>query len=462
MPNLKIGKYLLRIVGGAMILQVIAFYNSYPLIYSDTGTYLYTGFDLFVPKDRPILYGLFIQWFSLKKSLWLVVLTQNLFTSFLIFEVICLFVKKRQSDFFFVTISLLVIGTSIGWYTNQIMPDFFAPLLILSWVWLLFYNDHSLLKKGLVWLLFIVANCTHFSHLFLSSLLIIIIVLAQISPIRKVLRERFVFQVKHLFNVGLLVVLSWVVIPLTNASFNGGFTISKGSHVFLLAHLNEKGILKDILNKHCDSGKLEGCSLCEEKDNLPQDIDNFIWSGDFLERHGGWENSQEQFGKIISISLKEPKFLIANLYYSALYGVSQLAQVETGEGLTSYVEHSAPYGQIAWRFPHELNAYMNSKQNKYGGVNMKFETLNIFHISLILASLFFLFYITRNATQLKISNTHIALIYLVILGVICNSMVTAGLSAPYSRYQSRVIWLIPFISFIMFWLHHKNLNLSKK
>jgi hypothetical protein len=462
MSYLKLSSNIVRVIIGAVILQIIAFYNTYPLVYSDTGTYIYSGFDLFVPKDRPILYGILVRLFSFKQSLWLVVFIQNLITSFLIFETIRLFIKEKQTSFFYLAIGVLVLGTSVGWYSNQIMPDFFAPILILSWVWILFQKKSSTLKKVLIWIIFIVANCTHFSHLFLSTVLLLLVLIIQTPLIRKRFFLKLEFQKKKLFTFIFLVFFSWLLLPTLNTYFGGGFKLSRGGHVFLVAHLNEKEILKQILDKHCDSGKLEGCSLCEEKDDLPKDINGFIWSGDFLERQGGWDGSKEQFDKIISISLKEPKFLISNIYYSAIYGFLQLPQIETGEGLTSYGEHSAPFGQVGWRFPHELNSYLNSKQNKYNGKNLNFETINIFHISLVLISLLFLFFITIKSISFKIPKQQMLMVYFVIISIALNSFVTAGLSAPYSRYQSRVIWLVPFIALILFWAHRKNFFPSKK
>lgn len=457
MSSFKIYNYLFRIIIGAVILQVIAFYNAYPLVYSDTGTYIYSGFDLFVPKDRPLLYGLFIRIFSFKQSLWGVVFFQNLITSFIIFEVIRLFIKEKQTYFFYMAIGILVLGTSIGWYSNQIMPDFFTPILILSWVWLLFEKNSSILKKSLVWIVFIVASCTHFSHLFLSSLLLFLLLLSQIPIGKKRSLFKAHFQKSKIFTVIFLVLFSWLLVPSINASFGGGFKLSKGSHVFLVAHLNEKGILKKVLDKHCESGVLDDCTLCEEKDNLPSDIDHFIWSAEFLERHGGWEDSKEQFDKIIALSLKDPKFLLSNVYYSFVFGVSQLPHIETGEGLSAYPEHSAPYGQVHWRFPHELNSYLNSKQNKYDGINLNFDTMNVFHISFILVSIFFLFYILHGNTRLTVPKEQVVFVYFVVISIVCNSFVTAGLSAPYSRYQSRVIWLIPLVALILFWIHRKKL-----
>ena len=49
----------------AFILIIPAFYNGFPLVYSDTGAYISSGMELIFPIDRPITYGLFMRLCSL-------------------------------------------------------------------------------------------------------------------------------------------------------------------------------------------------------------------------------------------------------------------------------------------------------------------------------------------------------------------------------------------------------------
>lgn len=453
----KWSSQLLVILSGAILLQLVAFYNGFPLVYSDTGTYIYSGFDSFVPKDRPIFYGLLIKWFSLKKSLWGVVFIQNLLTSFVVFEFSKLIHSKLSAIQYIGITFFLVCLTSIGWYSNQIMPDFFAPLLVLAIVWFLLVRKSHWFKKSLMVFIILAANLSHFSHLFLTSFLVIIISLFYLLCKRKDSLVFFYELKSKLFLLAIITIFSWILVPSIHSFYGGGFRLSKGSHVFLVAHLNEKGILKEILDKHCDTPTLENCSLCNDKNELPKDIDGFIWSGTFLERHGGWDESEEQFSKIIRLSLSSPHLLASNIFYSFVYGFAQLPHIEIGEGLTAYNDHSAPYGQIAWRFPYELNSYLNSKQNNYNGVNLTFDSLNIFHWILQFISIFLILFILANKERIKITKQHIWLIYFLGISILGNSLVTAGLSAPYTRYQSRVMWIIPLLVLLFLFHYRKNI-----
>ena len=126
------------VLSGALILLAYAFYNGYPFVYSDTGTYIRTGFEGIVPFDRPIAYGLFIRLVSLKYSMWLVVLVQNLILSFVIFETFRYVVKSNFKAWFIITIFFLAMTTSVSMFSNQLMPDIFVAILGLSLFLLLF------------------------------------------------------------------------------------------------------------------------------------------------------------------------------------------------------------------------------------------------------------------------------------------------------------------------------------
>src|SRR5690606_27250530 len=115
-----------------LILSIIGLYNGYPLVYSDTGTYIYSGFDKFIPNDRPVTYGLFLKFFSFNFSAWFVIIIQNIITAYVIYEVMKIFFANRNNfnKIYLATLLFLVIITGIGWYSNQLMPDFFAPITI--------------------------------------------------------------------------------------------------------------------------------------------------------------------------------------------------------------------------------------------------------------------------------------------------------------------------------------------
>jgi len=248
---------------------------------------------------------------------------------------------------------------------------------------------------------------------------------------------------KRIILVTIVVFFGWIILPMINYLFEKQFILSKGSHVFIMAHLNNAGILKKFLKENCSNTEFQDCKLCHYKDSLPIDLASFIWSSNILENTGGWQNSKEEYNKIIFATIKRPKYFFLNMYRSISYGFIQLTKNEIGQGLSAYNVGSPPYGQIHWRFNDELNNYLNSRQNKWNGVNLQLDTLNTFHLILILISLLIVILLFTSSILIKIDPNSITFLVFVIFSIIINSFITAGLISPCERFQARVIWLLP-------------------
>lgn len=433
-----------HIFTAAFILSCISLYNGYPLVYSDTGTYIYSGFEKVIPNDRPIFYGLFIKLFSFKTSLWFTVLIQNLITSLALFECFKLLpVRQNHKDFIISTIALTLI-TPIGWYSNQIMPDFFAPVIALFTFVLLFKPNIPNWKFIAYSVIIIYGTMVHLSHLLLATglaaFILLLPILLKVFKLNNILPFTFF---KRSILAGVLL-LPWLTVPFFNYLIESEFQYSKAGHVFMVAHLNDKGLLKKILDEQCHTPEFEGNKLCEQKDQLPTDINGFIWAGDFFENTGGWENSKADYNTVVKKSVTTPKYLLINAVKSFQYAGVQLLFVNVGEGLTAYNDGSAPYGQIAWHFHSELNNYLNSKQNKWDGSRLNFELLTpAFIVALVLAACFFIAVKPHNPKR------YITVLSFILLCVLLNSMATAMLTSPYERYQSRMAWLPLFLAIPM-------------
>jgi hypothetical protein len=454
---MKIIKTLLVLVIGTLILSIIGLYNGYPLVHSDTGTYISSGFNSFIPNDRPVTYGLFIRLFSFNYSLWFIIIFQNFITAFVIYEVLkTMDLNKERFIYYYLSVlTFLVLFTGIGWYSNQIMPDFFAPISILIIFVLLKKEKISLSIRVVLYLILIYSLISHLSHLMIGSVLILLVVILKYT-----LKQRyFDIPVKRIINVLIIVCSSWIILPGINYLVEKKFILSKASHVFIMAHLNDTGILEKFLKENCSDKEFEGCKLCHYKDSLPNTLASFIWSTNILENTGGWLNSKEEYNKIIAATLKQPKYLFLNIFKSFNYGLIQLTKNEIGQGLSPYLKGSPPYGQINVRFHDELNNYLNSRQNKWKGGTLRMNTLNTFNLIILMSSLFIIIYLFATPVLSKLDSKTVTFLLFVILAIIINSFVTAGLNSPTERFQARVIWMLPLALII---LVSKNFDLIIK
>ena len=436
-------KQFILVIIGILILSIIGFYNGYPLVYSDTGTYINSGFEKIVPFDRPITYGLFLSFFSFHYSAWFVVLFQNLLTAFVILELLKTFFHNYSYDkirkIYCLILLFLVVFTGIGWYSNQLMPDFFAPLTILCFFILIIRSNIPLASWIGLSLILLYSAISHFSHLMIGTVLVFVCIV-----LKYLLKEKLKdLSIKRIGYTGFIVLSGWFILPAINYALEQEYTLSKGSHVFLMGHLTDTGILEEFLKENCDTPEYKDCKLCAYKEILPRDAAGFIWAGEILEKTGNWKDSKTEYNKIIRGTLNKPKYLFANMYKSFLYGLIQLTDNKIGHGLSAYRENSAPYGQIHWRFHNELNNYLNSLQNKSDGADFNLDILNRFHFSLLIICLFITVLLLTGTIRSKLDPTTVIFLVFVVASIVINSFITAGLNSPYGRLQTRVVWLFP-------------------
>ncbi len=439
--------HFLTVITGALILSTIGLYNGYPLVFSDTGTYILSGFNDVVPVDRPVMYGRFLSLFSFEHSLWWVIWAQNLLTSFVLFAFLGLFFsnfRQLRATFLFCVL-LLTLASGIAWYSNQLMPDFFAPLFLLCFYTLLMGKKSGLLMQVALYLILLLSLLVHFSHLMLGVVVVLLTLFLKFTMNRKL---RWV-PVKRVLALSVITLSGWLIVPCINLSIESEFSLSKGSHVFLMGHLADTGILRELLQEKCGEPEFESLKLCAFKDSLPTNAAGFIWSGEILQTSGGWENSKDEYQKIINASLTDPHYLFRNVFVSVTYGLVQLTDNKIGHGLSAYVEKSAPYMQVREEFGHELNPYMNSRQNRYNGYLLDLETVNDYQELLLLLSLFSCFILLPRSLRASLNRQTLWLIGFAVFFIVSNSFITAGLNSPYGRLQARVVWLFPLAMMVL-------------
>jgi hypothetical protein len=458
-------KDLYPILLGAFILSIIAFANGYPLVYSDTGTYIMSGKDLFVPLDRPVAYGLFIRWFG-PISLWTVIIAQNIITAGILYHAFKMFFERSQkhSFYFYLTIAFLMLFTGVSWYSNQIIPDLFTPIILLS-IFILFF-DQKIKPFAFVVISIVVvfSIVTHFSHLLISSLISIIIVISNWFIFKKrLLRHQLHISLKRALLVLAILNSGWIIMPTINWAVSGEFYTSKSSHIFFIASMADKGILTRFLKDKCDEPAFNDCKLCAYKDSIPGSSSAFIWdpgTETVFQKTGGWANSEREYKKIIRGSLTDPKYLSQHIYISLGGALSQLFENNIMHGLSPYREESAPWIGISKKYAIESNIYLNSKQSLNSlKLLLHADLINDINYLLLFISLLMVIIIYFAPIRKQFNRSSVLFLSVMLLGIVINSCVTAGLNGPYGRYQARVVWLMEFALIIVMII---NWNVIKK
>lgn len=442
-----------------LLLLGAAFFNGYPLVFSDSGTYIFSGWEMKVPVDRPIAYGIFLRLASMGFSLWLPVMVQC-FTLAWLLRLFwrTFFPEKGLSLPFLLVIGVLCALSPVAWYSGQLMPDVFTEVLLLV-------TGVVLLRKTLpVWqwiclgLLFVFCSISHFSNLFIG--------LATLATVW-VLRSFGVGVLRELQQLrrGSAVILvcsaaSYVAMPALNWVADGEWTMGKGSYTFLIGRMLDNGVLKRYLDENCGH---EQFRLCLYKDSLPDNSRNFHWDANSpLAREGGWGVPEPEYRKIVWNTLTTPKYLALHVWESLLSTPSQLLQNSVGSGLELgwyRSPESPPYQAVAKHFPYELNKYRFSRQcgNLWGqGLDLKFYS-TLFYWTLLLSAFLVPVLLILERKRPFLPAGLQAGVYLLLCGMVANAFVTSSLASICDRFQSRVAWFLPLAAIMMLWAAGKRL-----
>ncbi len=323
---------LVILLTGTILLLVYPVLNGYAILYSDTATYIISGFGLDMPFDRPITYGLFIAATSFGGLTFLSTLViQSLIMAWLILRITEVFAGRKSWLTMALLYFLVAVPGGLSWYTGQLMPDFLTSACILAALLIL---HPAVQGKSLIIpvILYLLASASHMSHLsFNLVILLLLFVLSRQGYFRYcglVMPGRF-----GILAGGIAVSYLVMMVP-----------FSKSSHVFLMGSLVENGILEVYLDENCAT---ENYKLCKYKDSLPETAWEFIWKDEspFYEA-GGWKNSKAEFKEIIRECFTTPRYLRLQLEKSLENTPRQLASFKMGDGNGPFAEGTSVCGRI--------------------------------------------------------------------------------------------------------------------
>jgi hypothetical protein len=428
----------------SLILMSTAFWNGFPLIYPDIGTYLGSGFTPEMPIDRPISYGIFIFITSLGGiSLWLTIFIQALMVAFVLRLTLDFFLNGKVTNTIFIsTIILLTLLTGISFPTSQLMPDFSTPIMLLSLMFIVMKAPLSIYTQKIVYFLFILTNTLHISHILLN-LILLGVLLTTAFVLKKsytFLDKKNIVQLMGLTMLGILTMMP---------------PLSKSSHVFRMGNLVNNRILQVYLEDNCGVKTLE---ICQYKNVMPETFDGFVWDENSPLNKMGWKTSKTEFNKIISDIYTTPKYLKMVVQSSLKNTWQQLQLNNVGEG-NIHFNLDAPYIMPIETYCHAAAQFAQSKQ--YTSKNLIPFSLLDFHKTIINLSVFglilygFLFKIKYQITPNKQ-----LLIFGLLFSIFINAWLAATLVYPHNRAGCKLIWLLPLILICLFLYNTKKSPLS--
>ena len=219
----------------AALLLWPAFWNGYPLVFSDTGTYLSQAIEQYVGWDRPVFYSLFLLPLHLTLTTWPAIVVQALLVAHVLHLVRRTLLPDASVWWLLPLAGAMTLASSLPWFVSQLMPDVFTGVLVLV-LGLLIFAPERLSRRERIWLMAFAAFmiAAHQSHVLLALAL-----LAVLLPLRGTVA---------LHSVAPLV-LAVVALVSVNLLAFGRASLSPFGNVFLLARVIYDGPGADVLRR---------------------------------------------------------------------------------------------------------------------------------------------------------------------------------------------------------------------
>ncbi len=423
--------YYLSLVAGALILILPAFVNGYPLVNSDTSTYISSGFTPDAPWDRPITYGLLVYIFSFfGVSLWLSVFMQGYIVSWLVSLTLKRITGTWQPIIFICLMAFLALFTGLSWVTSQLIADVYTGIVAVC-MYLLMSGGQSRVNTTLLYTLYFAAVATHTSH-FVSCLAALLMLLM-------IRRWAFPGIAEKAFRRPVFIMLLLTVSTLGIMSA----CIAKSKAMFAMASFLDKGILQPALQDFCTDTTY---NICKYKDNLP-DANAFMWDADgptLME--GGWRVTQKEYQHIVNRIYTTPRYLWMYIKQSAYFSLLQIGSFRIGDGNTPFPHGSNVAETIKTYMPGEHSQFLAAKQNKSDITDDLGLPNLIFYITVILSVLVLIYTIISNRQYLPGVFFHALVVFSVC--ILVNAWACGTFSQVVGRYGDRIIWLVPMMAVI--------------
>lgn len=432
------GQTLLFGVLAAGLFCWVAFYNGYPVVTPDSGSYLYSGaFNVPVWPFRAPGYGAFMKWTRLSVTNWFTIAAQSLIVVYVLRETLVHLVggeKKYLERCLLYGVCALALLTGLPWLVSELMPDVFAGVLFLCAYLLTFAGELSPGRRIALILILTVCVASHTSFLPIASLFVVTLMVL-----------RFMDRQTHNLPP-IRPVLAWLIVPILAAGFYTafqnqamglGFSLSPTKYDFLLGRLFGNGMAEDYLRQNCSKQAFISCRYLS---HLPHHQSEFLFEHPLIRDLKGHDGEVKAIvhGAIFA---NPERFAINSVKESLL----QLVTLRTGGDTRLHVLTDANFFDILRVIPKEFQPFFIAKQfnDRLFPVTDAFARVHtaMFWFS---AAGCLLFAWRRRFARIN------QFLFAAVLFLMINAAVCGALSGLDDRYQSRVAWIMPFCLLIYF------------
>jgi hypothetical protein len=447
-----------------------AVWNGYPIVFADTGTYLAQAIHRFAGWDRPVFYSMFILPLHARVTLWPVIVVQAVLAAWILWLVCRALLPNISRAAFVVGTAMLAVATWLPWMASELMPDVFTPLLILV-VCLLTWTPECLSPRERVVLIGLAAFMIASQQ---SSLLLVCALLAVLGLLRHrrgawssadhhggpvpysigrssdrryheniaVNRDGRAEEIRHRTRRVLMILppaLALLGLCSINYAAHGRFAVSPFGNIFLLARVIYDGPGMAVLRRDCPAAAWR---LCPFLDTFPPTSDEFLWQQNSpLNQAGGPKVVSQDADAIIRAALisdpaGEARAALSNT-------LEQLGRFASGDGLSPWPAQVT--AEIIRDFPSREAASYASARQQAGALSVPPLLVHL-HAAVAVTGVMACVLLLPIAFVRRAPCAGFLIAVLISLPV--SAAITGALSTPHDRYQSRIVWLPPFVAVI--------------
>jgi hypothetical protein len=421
----------------AMALSLVAFWNGYALVFPDTGTYVRQALWLEPDVDRPPFYSLALVPVHLGVSLWPVVLVQNLLACYVVSRTLRIAFPGITPAQFVLVLAGAAVATSLPWFSNQVMPDIFTPLMVLVIFCICFGWDRlSRAERVVMPVLLLGMVAVHQAN---APLALAVLAVALLFGWK--LRAPRADQRRSALLVLGPVALALLAQSTYGLAITGRVTPSPYGPVFMLARLLDDGPARRYLAEQCPEA---GHLLCRYRDRIQGNHNTFLWKAEsplpLLRETLGLRGLVAEASAIVrGTVVAYPTEVLGHATRNAFRQFFSAATTDEDCPCLGAKAEDV----VATFFPAELAAYRGSLQNRG---TLPWDAVASLHLVVLAGTAGLLLLLLLHGRH-TLTPAAAALLALIVAACVANAAVTGALSGVAHRYQARIIWLVPLFVF---------------
>ncbi len=429
---------LLVVLGGTIILMMIAFHNHYPLLSLKSSNSILKTFGDYSAMSNSIFYDLFVNQVSLKESLWYVTYVQNFIIAFVLYRFIASFQWKNKNIIYLIISAVLMFFTSISWYSNHIAPEIFVGTGLLI-MYIFYLRPVQKFERFILIILLFFATISQNFNAFVYLLFGIAFLIYGYKT------KRYKQEKKQIATVFVTIALGFATLITADQVLNKKSAIFSSLSDNHQKQLVENGLAYKILNDHCND--LENIHLC--KINKLDTIQSLKQLEKAFKK-GRVKKGNEfyaELSKIQSLSFSKPAYFIDYFEIVTISFFEQLLTFRIDNPIQNRYKKYDIAGALHSHIRYEKNEFSNSKQYDY---YYKVKNPNQYRSRLMLITarkkefygiFVLLIALTIIHFSVKIKTMYLNLFKLFIIFLLINSFILIIFSEISYANTGKIIWI---------------------